>query len=203
MLELIFKPLNYLDIKWEVKGKITKRSFDYILPAICSIVVSIVLVIIDSVVVTPTSTTFSTNIFDGDFTGLLSGFLQTIPGFYIAALAAIATLNSDTMDNPMLGQNPPYEVLVETNPARVVHNPVSRRRFLSSLFAYLSFVSLLLFFLTLIFKYFYNLNIIPVNQYLYLTLYFINLFIFFFFFAQLVLLTLIGLYYLGDRVHRN
>jgi len=203
MLELIFKPLNYLDIKWEVKGKISKRSFDYILPAICSIVVSIILVIIDSVVVIPANSTFSTNIFDGDFTGLLSGFLQTIPGFYIAALAAIATLNSDTMDNPMLGKNPPYEVLIETNPPEVIHNPVSRRRFLSSLFAYLSFVSLLLFFLTLVFKYFYNLNIVPVNQYLYSTLYFINLFIFFFFFAQLIFLTLIGLYYLGDRVHRN
>ncbi|MBF9260991.1 hypothetical protein I0P11_07540 [Acinetobacter baumannii] len=203
MLELIFKPLNYLDIKWKVKGKITKKRFDYTIPTIFSILISIVLVIIDSVVTTPANSTFSTNIFDGDFTGLLSGFLQTIPGFYIAALAAIATLNSDTMDNPMLGENPPYEFLIETNPYREVKNPVSRRRFLSSLFAYLSFVSLLLFFLTLVFKYSYNLNILPVNHCLYSFLYFINLTIFFFFFGQLIFLTLVGLYYLGDRVHRN
>lgn len=203
MLELIFKPLNYLDIKWEVKGKITKKKFDYTIPIMCSILISTVLVIIDLIVVPPANSTFSTNIFDGDFTGLLSGFLQTIPGFYIAALAAIATLNSDTMDNPMLGQNPPYEMLIETNPYREVPNPVSRRRFLSSLFAYLSFVSLLLFFLTLVFKYFYNLNILPVSTCLYSFLYFINLSIFFFFFAQLIFLTLVGLYYLGDRVHRN
>ncbi|MFW0061158.1 MAG: hypothetical protein AB8V60_03605 [Coxiella endosymbiont of Dermacentor nuttalli] len=203
MLELIFKPLNYLDIKWEVKGKITKKKFDYIIPIICSISVSIILVLIDFFIEAPKNSTFSTNIFDGDFTSLLSGFLQTIPGFYIAALAAIATLNSEIMDRPMLGQNPPYENLIETNPYRVVSNPVSRRRFLSSLFAYLSFVSLLLFFLTLVFKYFYNLNIMPVNIFVYSALYFINLFIFLFLFTQLILLTLVGLYYLGDRVHRN
>lgn len=203
MLELIFKPLNYLDIKWEVKGKITKNQFDYIIPIVCSITVSVILVLIDFFIEAPQNSNFSTNIFDGEFTSLITGFLQTIPGFYIAALAAIATLNSDIMDRPMLGENPPYENLIETNPHRVVPNPMSRRRFLSSLFSYLSAVSLLLFFLTLIFKYSYNLNIISVNPLLYSGLYFINLFIFFFLFSQLILLTLVGLYYLGDRVHRN
>lgn len=203
MLELIFKPLNYLNIKWEVKGSTTKKSFDYIIPLLCSILISVVLVLIDYFVEIPSSSNVSTNIFDGDFAGVLIGFLQTIPGFYIAALAAIATFNSEIMERPMLGQNPPYENLIETNPNRIVVMPVSRRRFLSSLFAYLSFVSLLLFFLTLIFKYFYNLEIFPVKVIIYEFFYFINLVIFNFFFIQMILLTLVGLYYLGDRVHRN
>lgn len=145
MLSMIFKPLYYLNIKWEVSGQFSKKQFDILLPVLCSLVLSGILVTIDSMVVIPQNSQSTPNIFDGDFATLLSGFLQTIPGFYIAALAAIATLNSATMERPMAG-TPPTEIIIESNPYRELEVPVSRRLFLSSLFAYLSFVSLLLFF---------------------------------------------------------
>ena len=202
MLDMIFKPLYYLKIKWEVDGQISKKQFDYHIPVLFSIVISIILILIDFFVKIPDKSSINPNIFDSDFAALICGFLQTIPGFYIAALAAIATLNSVTMDRPMVG-TPPTEMIIETNPYREVVVPVSRRLFLSSLFAYLSFVSLFLYFLTLIFKYFYNLDVFPVAVWLYELLYFCNLLIFNFLFIQMIMLTLMGLYYLGDRVHRN
>lgn len=202
MLSMIFKPLYYLKIKWEVPGQISKKHFDIWLPALLSLFLSGVLVVLDIFVVIPLCSQKTPNIFDGEFATLLSGFLQTIPGFYIAALAAIATLNSATMDRPMAGI-PPTEIIIETNPYREVPSAVSRRLFLSSLFAYLALLSLLLFFLTLTFKYFYNLDIFLVPNWIYETLYFINLFVFNFLFCQMIMLTLMGLYYLGDRVHRN
>lgn len=202
MIQMIFRPLYYLKIQWEVPGHISKRQFDYLIPLIGSLLVSGLLVMLDVLVKIPATSEATTNIFDSDFATLLSGFLQTIPGFYIAALAAIATLNSETMDRPMTG-TPPTEKIEESNPYRIIERPVSRRLFLSSLFAYLSFVSLFLFLITLVFKYFYNIDFVPVPRTYYEVAYFINSFIFNFLFIQMIMLTSMGLYYLGDRVHRN
>ncbi|MFV4888363.1 hypothetical protein Q5E69_003230 [Acinetobacter baumannii] len=75
------------------------------------------------------------NIFKNDFAVLLTGFLQTIPGFYIAALAAIATLTSEVMDRPMSGVAPTEKIL-ETNPDREVEIPLSTNVFVSSIFIF-------------------------------------------------------------------
>lgn len=49
------------------------------------------------------------NIFDNEITYFMAGFLQTIPGFYIAALAAISTFSSTTMDEDMVEPAPQKE----------------------------------------------------------------------------------------------
>lgn len=201
MLSLIFKPLNYLKIKWDVQGHFSKKQFDIIIPIIVSLIFSVILALVDFFAY-DIAKKVEPNIFKNEFTGLLIGFLQTIPGFYIAGLAAISTLNSETMDRPMSGI-PPTEKVIETNPYAEKEMPLTRRMFLSRLFSYLSFISLSAFLVAITFKYFYSLNFITVTPVTYGIVYAVCLFILLFCLCQLILLTALGLYYLGDRIHKN
>lgn len=201
MLSLIFKPLNYLKIKWDVQGHFSKKQFDIIIPIIVSLIFSVILALVDFFAY-DIAKKVESNIFKNEFTGLLIGFLQTIPGFYIAGLAAISTLNSETMDRPMSGI-PPTEKVIETNPYAEKEMPLTRRMFLSRLFSYLSFISLSAFLVAITFKYFYSLNFITVTPVTYGIVYAVCLFILLFCLCQLILLTALGLYYLGDRIHKN
>ena len=146
MFELIFKPLNYLSIRWD-NGIINKTRFDFIIPLIISIILSIILTFIWIEIGSKSS-----NIFSNDLSYYLICFLQTMPGFYIAALAAISTINSTTMDQPMAG-DPPKEKYVEHNPYKVFWVEMNRRRFLARLFSYLTFVSIILFIFLLIIRF--------------------------------------------------
>lgn len=203
MFELIFKPLNYLAIKWEVEGHFSKKTFDYFIPLIISIVLSVLLVGIEYFF--SSKTVEVVNIFASDTSALLAGFLQTIPGFYIAALAAIATLTSPTMDRDMDGVAPTYKIDsidMDGNPIKK-DEPLKRRGFLARLFSYLSFISLVAYFSILILQYMYQLNILVVGQLTYSIVYFVCLTAFNFLLVQLMLLTFLGLYYLGQRIHEN
>lgn len=203
MIELVFKPLNYLSIKWNVDGRISKKKFDKTIPLCVSFVLSVLLVGMEYIF--SSKTTESVNIFASEISGLLAGFLQTIPGFYIAALAAIATLTSPTMDRPMDG-DPPTEKVHTVNmdgTPIVIDEPLGRRRFLARLFSYLSLISLVLYFFILILQYMYQLNILAVGQVIYSIVYFLCLVVFNFLLVQLMLLTFLGLYYLGQRIHEN
>lgn len=203
MFELIFKPLNYLAIKWEVEGHFSKRTFDCFIPLMIAVLISLLLVGIECYF--SSRTTKNVNIFASDISSLLAGFLQTIPGFYIAALAAIATLTSPTMDRDMDGVAPTYKIEtidVDGNPI-TKDEPLNRRGFLARLFSYLSFISLVAYFSIIIFRYVYNLEILVVEQLTYSIVYFICLVIFNFILVQLMLLTFVGLYYLGQRIHEN
>lgn len=203
MLELIFKPLNYLAIKWKVDGYFSKRTFDVTIPLTLSIIISIFLVVLD--IYFPSSPGKAVNIFKSDISTLLAGFFQTIPGFYIAALAAIATLTSPTMDKDMEGIAPTQVIYVENEHGQMVEDDekLNRREFLSRLFAYLSFVSLILYFFIIFAMYMYKLEIFSVSQYLYSFFYFLCLTLLNFLLIQLMFLTFLGLYYLGQRVHEN
>lgn len=201
MLNLVFKPLNYLKIQWGVQNNISKKQFDILIPIIISLILSLALTLVDYFAYDVIKKV-EPNIFKNEFIGLLIGFLQTIPGFYIAGLAAISTLNSETMDRPMSG-NPPTEKIIETNPYAVKNLSLTRRMFLSRLFSYLSFISLSSFLIAITFKYFYSLNFLTVEPITYGIVYGICLFILIFCLCQLVLLTALGLYYLGDRIHKN
>ena len=134
-----------------------------------------------------------TNIFNNDITYYLSGFFQTIPGFYIAGLAAIATLNSDNMDVYMTDPCP-----------KLNGEKVKRRLFLAQLFSYLTIGSLILFILTLIGRFAASINILQgVSVFTYYFTYAIFSLIYFYFFWQIMVLTCLGLYYLGEKIHYN
>lgn len=75
-------------------------------------------------------------------TGLASSLLtlvSTLPGFYFAGLAAIATFGDKSMDMEMPAPAPTVDLLV--NGKVVKDNPLTRRLFLSYLFSYLVILS--------------------------------------------------------------
>ncbi|MEE9871797.1 MAG: hypothetical protein PBV86_13550 [Delftia lacustris] len=133
--------------------------------------------------------------------GLISrllGFVQSLPGFYIAALAAIATFNNKDMLKPMPGTPPIGTVVYNGYPERV---PMNRRRFLSSMFAYLTVLSIGLTLLAVIY-----LTVAPtvkdvVSAVHCQILKSAAIYIYLVFVCQMVAVTLWGLYYLGDRLH--
>ena len=196
MLELIFKPLNYLSIRWD-NGIINKTRFDFIIPLLIAFLISVIMTFLWFKIGTDKS-----NIFINDLTYYLICFLQTMPGFYIAALAAISTINSTTMDQPMAG-DPPQEKYVEYNPYKVFWIEMNRRRFLARLFSYLTFISILLFCFLLIIRFSYSLDIKVSSLYVVYLTYFFSCLVVIFSLVQLIMMTFLSLYYLGERVHKN
>lgn len=139
------------------------------------------------------------NVF-GD-SGLISrvlGFVQGLAGFYIAALAAIASFNSPHMDTLMPGTPPTLRIKYNTK-ASVVK--LTRRRFLSAMFAFLTASSLVITALSIAALTFAGplKSIIPMQAqpwfvWSFCSVYLVALF-------QLMSVTFWGLYYLGERVH--
>jgi hypothetical protein len=82
----------------------------------------------------------------GIVSGLLS-IISTLPGFYFAGLAAVATFGGTSMDTPMPAPTPEIDIRVRGS---LVPHPLSRRQFLSYLFSYLVVVSFGLCFVLLI-----------------------------------------------------
>lgn len=80
---------------------------------------------------------------DGAISAALS-VISTLPGFYFAGLAAVATFGSSSMDNEMPPPTPVLDIRVQ---GVVIPVKLTRRQFLSYLFSYLVIVSFLLCFL--------------------------------------------------------
>ncbi len=74
---------------------------------------------------------------DGVLNGLL-GIFATLPGFYFAGLAAVATFGSTKMDTEMPEPTPKIDIRIMGNPLPV---PLSKRQFLAYLFSYLVVLS--------------------------------------------------------------
>lgn len=127
------------------------------------------------------------------------GFVQNLPGFYIAALAAIATFSSESMQNLMPGTPPTMDI--PHNSGINKNTPLTRRLFLSSMFAYLTALSMLLTIAAIL-----GLAIAePIKAafpvYFYPWLKFAATMAYLVLVAQLLTVTFWGLYYLGERLH--
>lgn len=68
----------------------------------------------------------------------LLSFVQTLAGFYIAALAAVSSFNSPHLDRQMPAPAPTMYIMYNGGMQLV---PATRRRFLTSMFAYLTSLS--------------------------------------------------------------
>lgn len=139
------------------------------------------------------------NIFGNEgFISRTLGFVQNLPGFYIAALAAIATFDRNGMDLPMPGIPPKISIIY--NGSRTVVK-LTRRRFLSSLFAYLTAISFLIVVLSLVCLSLANpLSFIFSNPTLGV-LKVLTIFIYLTILCQMICITFWGIYYLGERIH--
>lgn len=124
------------------------------------------------------------------------GLVQTLAGFYIAALAAVSSFNSPHLDRTMPAPAPTMYVKYNGVMQKVA---ATRRRFLTSMFAYLTALSLLLSLaaiaaLTLA---------VPLKQIIGSAVpYFHWTGLVFFLFAlfQMMCVTFWGLFYLGERM---
>lgn len=128
----------------------------------------------------------------------LLGFLQSLPGFYIAALAAIATFNNPDMSALMPGTPPTMKVLYNQGWEVV---KLTRRRFLSAMFAYLTAVSLLITAALVV-----GISVAPaIKTFLrpewLLFVKWGGVWLYAFAFCQLLVVTFWGLFYLGERLH--
>lgn len=127
-----------------------------------------------------------------DFAEKTSSFLAILPGFYIAALAAVATFNKPSIDKKIPDNPTPY--VYQRSKGTDIRTELSRRRFLTMLFAFLAAESLMLFLLTVVAGMMKDPAIfvsIPFTL------------VFFFLFFQLITVTLWGLYYLSEKMHHN
>ncbi|WFU62645.1 hypothetical protein [Bradyrhizobium brasilense] len=135
-----------------------------------------------------------------DITGKLSSFLGVLTGFFIAALAPVATFGKQEMDDPMPSE-PPVRLEHTVNTETYFEN-LSRRQFLSFLFGYIAFLALVLYVVGYVYlvtdKYWLSEaapNWRPTIFRIFWCVYVFSL-------ANLLSNTLLGLFYLTDRIHR-
>lgn len=185
LLYQLLRPLAYLSIRDRSKWKI-----DLLLPLIFAILFTLGFFYLPS----------APSIFGNS--GMLSlfvGLLQILPGFYLTALAAVATFNHPEMDQLMPTPAPTVSVSVGGRSQEI---ELTRRRMLSMLFGYLTFICFTIYFATVIaiivapgLK-----AILSVNLHVWATSTF--LFLFAFCMGQLIFVTMFGLYQLSDRMHQ-
>jgi len=130
LISRLWRPLVYLTIRHD-----QKTWYDYWLPVLFALISA------GAYGVLPKSIPL---VADKGLLSHIQELVKILAGFYIAALAAVATFDRPGMDSAMSGRAPQiYEIRGETNyPA---WHDVTRRRFLCYLFGYLAFVSLFLY----------------------------------------------------------
>ncbi|TXL12353.1 hypothetical protein BMR05_15660, partial [Methylococcaceae bacterium HT4] len=140
MIRHLLRPLSYLSIEHQLKWKV-----DWIYPLLLAIVSTILIFWLKQF----GQVSLYSN--SGIITKIL-GFVQVLPGFYIAALAAIATFNKTDIDKTMPAPAPKIDILVQ---GKSVAIKLTRRRFLCSMFAFLTAESLIIIVLAIFATSFY------------------------------------------------
>lgn len=187
MLSIILRPFSYLTISHK-----DKLIVDWVYPTILSILTCVLLYLIRE----------NGNLVIFGSNGLLAEILQfveSLPGFFIAALAAIATFNRTDIDRTMPDPAPKIDINIEGESIKI---ELTRRRFLCSMFAFLTANSFLIILIAIFGNvtagyFFETLN--PSNHTFWI---FSFLFLLVFLVWQLVITAFWGLYYLGDKLHQ-
>lgn len=190
MMELILKPLAYLSIKWaidDVNGKNKKPIFDWFLPLTFAILVTFFLYLTLDLESASFKIFFESKGFE-----VLGNFILALPGFLFAALTAVVSFGNKELD-----------ITAKVNPPiNKDGHEISRRRYLSNAFSYLTFLSLVLLIITIFINYAYSSNILKLGLSWYKFGYLITALIYFTFVFQMLFVLIITLYYIGDKVHQ-
>lgn len=133
---------------------------------------------------------------------LVLGYVQNLPGFYIAALAAIATFPRVEIDQILAGNPSPKIVNVDVQGNETVIE-LTRRRFLCLMFAFLTAECIVLTVLSAL-----GLTVAAplrgaIPDWAYLPLFAVATFSYFMLFFQLIVATFWGIFYLGERIHQS
>ncbi len=196
MLSQALNVFDFLKIKYPKNSQ--KKAIIYY-PLIFSLLASSILLYL------AISNNYDTNFFVGKNSGDLFTLMAILPGFYIASLGAISAINKPAIDKIINEKNAPYLTKRNKDQLGVYNQPLTRRVFLSMLFAYLASVSLLTTLILSGLRFLSSLNIF--SKFIYLAKYeiwgyclsFIINLTFFFILTQLVILTLVGINYLGYK----
>ncbi len=182
----LLKPLDYIKIKAS-----QKRAYDLWYPLGTGTAITFIIYILP----------FKITIFGSSgLIELIIEILQILTGFYIASLAAVATFHKPDMDKPMAGTAPKLKELVR---GVEVISSLTRRRFLSYLFGYLAFICIFLYFLG------GSANLIAPGIIKFIPVYLLAPVKWFFLWfylvvtSNMIVTTLIGLFYMCDRIHRE
>lgn len=178
------------DIKWaidDLKGRNKKPIFDWILPILFSVFVTIFLYLTLDLNSSEFKIFFESKGFE-----VLGNFILALPGFLFAALTAVVSFGNKELD-----------ITAKVNPPiNKDGHEISRRRYLSNAFSYLTFLSLALLIATVFINYAYNSNILNFGITYYQWGYLLTSFIYFTFVFQMLFILIITLYYIGDKVHQ-
>jgi hypothetical protein len=187
MIRNLLRPLAYLAI-----GHRQKWRVDWLYPAILAIATTGLLFLLK----------LAGNVQfygEGGMIARVLSFVQGLPGFYIAALAAIATFNRPDIDKTMPSPAPRIDIQVQGHNVEI---ELTRRRFLCLMFAFLTAESLIIIILAILAQS----AAVPLKALMNDSLrqYTSALFVFVFslVFWQMVIATFWGLFYLGDRLHQ-
>jgi len=186
VLSILIRPLNYLRITHS-----QKIHWDITIPLFLAILATLILSILPEKV----------QVFkEGGLIQEVNSLIQILAGFYIASLAAVASFNGSNLDEEMLGE--PVQLSVKRGGRRLTLN-LTRRLFLCSLFGYLAYMSILIYFLgvsaNLLVENF--IVIAPASVFGISKVVFVFVYLSVFF--NVMIATLIGLYYMADRIHRT
>lgn len=175
-------PFRYLRIRHPEKIK-----FDLVFPLALAVVLSVPLF----------SEKFLLDAKSLDILGRSSDLLSILTGFFVAALAAVATFGNQEMDEAMNGTEP--VTLADASGNQV---PLSRRRFLSYLFGYLALMSIVAYAIGFAF-YALQTYLVEVHFPNWSSWTFVAFWIAYsIILGNLLSNTLLGLFYLTDRIHR-
>jgi len=127
----------------------------------------------------------------------INSLMGILVGFYIAALAAVSSFSNKNLDQVMKGRAP---TLTTTRKGQQVKEPLTRRRFLAVLFGYCAVLSIVLyisgaFYLRLLFS---NSGL-PWVQ----IVKWVAWIVYTWMISSLLVVTLLGLHYLVERMHRE
>jgi hypothetical protein len=197
----LFRPLRYIRIKHPAKS-----TFDWKAPLVLTVISVVALLLLGQKAVF---------VADGGLLAQIQELIQLLIGFFIAALAAIATFDEESLDQLMEGTPP---TLDERDPfqGRPIETQLTRRRFLCFLFGYLAFLSIIIYLAVMVIRAFapamrdlkhvdlsWCLSSVCLNWTLWDYAEMVLLWPVTFLFWQMVTVTLLGLYYLTDRMHRD
>ncbi len=136
--------------------------------------------------------------------GLLSGFSQLLAilaPFFIASLAAVATFAGNAIFDEKFQMEEPVKITILSQ-GRWVERHLTLRQFLSLLFGYCGVISLLLFLVTLVSP-IISMGVATALGKASGIIGNLVLIVFSFLFFHMITATLLGLYYLSDKMHRS
>ncbi|WP_269515355.1 hypothetical protein [Brevundimonas subvibrioides] len=189
-------PCNYLRIRHGEDVFRSKLVYDLILPGLLAGGTLAVALICDM----PLSV-----LEDKELFGAMSGLLAILIGFYMAALAAVSTFDRAGIDNKLEGHDALLSVRRTDGRGRV-DKKLSYRQFISYLFGYASFLSFIIYVALFLGKSVWSKMEAAVRQIRFgpeVMVYGIEPLSFYltaFFMWQLFLVSLLGIYFLAERI---